>query len=299
MINNIINENYNLLSFYKQVDESRRLDNSFALEDDEPLTAEEKKEIDEFWGKYKFAYPNIDYKSFQTFKNRFGKFDVRHCPGAIRTHYLNKWFNSNAYMVSGQNKAMLPMMYPNIKQPRTLIRRMCGLYYDENYNNIIKKSCEKGININYVNTGSKFNLKNDFSVTCIHPDNGYIYSDANDYSAVYILKKDDFKMLLTGDIEKKAEDNILKNKDVREELKNMTVLKAAHHGSASSSGEEFIKLVNPEVTVISCGINNRYGHPKESTLEMLKKYNSDIYVTKECGQVMIRYTKDKFYVKTL
>ena len=170
---------------------------------------------------------------------------------------------------------------------------------DENYNNIIKKSCEKGININYVNTGSKFNLKNDFSVTCIHPDNGYIYSDANDYSAVYILKKDDFKMLLTGDIEKKAEDNILKNKDVREELKNMTVLKAAHHGSASSSGEEFIKLVNPEVTVISCGINNRYGHPKESTLEMLKKYNSDIYVTKECGQVMIRYTKDKFYVKTL
>ena len=119
------------------------------------------------------------------------------------------------------------------------------------------------------------------------------------YIRMPILKKDDFKMLLTGDIEKKAEDNILKNKDVREELKNMTVLKAAHHGSASSSGEEFIKLVNPEVTVISCGINNRYGHPKESTLKMLKKYNSDIYVTKECGQVMIRYTKDKFYVKTL
>ena len=37
----------------------------------------------------------------------------------------------------------------------------------------------------------------------------------------------------------------------------------------------------------------------KATLEMLKKYNSDIYVTKECGQVMIRYTKDKFYVKTL
>lgn len=144
MGNNITNENYNLLSFYKSVDESRRIDNSFALEDDEPLTAEEKKEIDEFWGKYKFAYPNIDYKSFQTFKNRFGKFDVRHCPGAIRTHYLNKWFNSSAYMVSGQNKAMLPMLYPNIKQPKTIIRRMCGLYYDENYNNI---SMEDAIDI--------------------------------------------------------------------------------------------------------------------------------------------------------
>ena len=40
------------------------------------------------------------------------------------------------------------------------------------------------------------------------------------------------------------------------------------------------------------------GNPA-GTLEILKKYNSDIYVTKECGQVMIRYTKDKFYVKTL
>ena len=108
MGNNITNENYNLLSFYKSVDESRRIDNSFALEDDEPLTDEEKKEIDEFWGKYKFAYPNIDYKSFQTFKNRFGKFDVRHCPGAIRTHYLNKWFNSNAYMFQVKTRLCYP-----------------------------------------------------------------------------------------------------------------------------------------------------------------------------------------------
>lgn len=136
MANNSSNENYNLEAFYKSVDESRRLDNSFALENDEPLTDEEKRAIDEFWGKYKFAYPNIDYKSFQTFKNRCGYFDVRHCPGTIRTHYFSKWFNNNAYMVAGQNKAMLPMLYPNIKQPRTIVRRMNGIYYDEHYNNI-------------------------------------------------------------------------------------------------------------------------------------------------------------------
>ena len=133
MSQHINNVNSSLIEFYKSVDESRRIDNSFALANDEPLTDEEKKAIDEFWGKYKFAYPNIDYKSFQTFKNRCGYFDVRHCPGAIRTQYFNKHFTSNLYMVAGQNKAMLPMLYPNIEQPKTVVRRMCGIFYDERF----------------------------------------------------------------------------------------------------------------------------------------------------------------------
>lgn len=66
-----------LFEFYESVKNSRRIDNSFAVDGDIPLTEEEKREIDKFWGKYKFAYPEIDYKSFQTFKNRYGKFDVR------------------------------------------------------------------------------------------------------------------------------------------------------------------------------------------------------------------------------
>ena len=125
----IQNINSNLIEFYKTVDATRSLDNSFAMPGDEPLNEEEKKAIDEFWGKYKFAYPNIDYKSFQTFKNRCGYFDVRHCPQAIRTRYFNKHFRNNLYMEAGQNKAMLEMLYPNIAQPKTVVRRMCCLLY--------------------------------------------------------------------------------------------------------------------------------------------------------------------------
>ena len=57
-------------AFYAKVDSSRRIDDSFALETDIPLTEDEINKINEFWKPYQFAYPTIDYKSFQTFKNR-------------------------------------------------------------------------------------------------------------------------------------------------------------------------------------------------------------------------------------
>lgn len=122
--------------FFYKVDDSRRLDDSFAKLGDKPLSQEEKAEIDAFWGKYKFAYPNIDYKSFQTFKNRSGYFDVRHCPGAIRTQYFHKYWIDSNYNMAFQNKPMLDFLYPDIQKPRTIVRRMSGIYYDENYNPI-------------------------------------------------------------------------------------------------------------------------------------------------------------------
>ena len=123
-------------AFYKKVDESRRIDNSFAREDDLPLTEEEIAQIDAYWGKYAFAYPNIDYRSFQTFKNRCGHFDVRHCPGAIRTEYMKKYFVDEKYRMAFQNKGMLAFLYPDVKQPVTVARRMSGICYDEAYHPI-------------------------------------------------------------------------------------------------------------------------------------------------------------------
>lgn len=120
--------------FYRKVDASRRIDESFSCADDEPLTEGEIAEINEYWGKYSFAYPNIDYKSFQTFKNRSGRFDVRHCPGAIRTSYLAKHFVDRQFSRPFQHKVMLPFLYPDIRQPELVGARMDGILYDGNYN---------------------------------------------------------------------------------------------------------------------------------------------------------------------
>lgn len=141
--------------FYSKVRATRRLDISFIPENNPPLTNEEKEKIDEFWKPYSFAYPEIDYQSFQTFKNLTGAstVDVRHCPGAIRTMYFMKWFNNPNYSVACQNKALLDKLFPHIKTPKTIIRCMGGYLYDSNYRMISVAEAVQCI-INSIQNGS-------------------------------------------------------------------------------------------------------------------------------------------------
>lgn len=120
--------------FYKKVANARRIDESFSLITDTSLTDEEKLAIDKYWGKYSFAYPEIDYKSFKTFKNRYGKFDVRHCPGAIRTQYFSKHFVNKTYTMAFQNKGLLDHFYPNVRMPVIVVRRLNTEFFDKDFN---------------------------------------------------------------------------------------------------------------------------------------------------------------------
>ena len=64
--------------------------------------------------------------------------------------------------------------------------------------------------------------------------------------------------------------------------------KAAHHGSKYSNTWELLELVRPTLTVISCGEQNRYGHPHAEALEHFEKSGSQIVVTKDTGAVIVR-----------
>ena len=102
--------------FYASFDrnEGKILDDRFALPDDAPLTEDEIKAIDAYWGKYSFAYPKIDYKSFQTYKNRYGKLDVRHCPGNVEYNFFFKRFEKSImvflYEISPEVRSIQRMM---------------------------------------------------------------------------------------------------------------------------------------------------------------------------------------------
>lgn len=87
-------------------------------------------------------------------------------------------------------------------------------------------------------------------------------------------------ILFTGDIDAEGE-SLLTN------LQPYTVLKAAHHGSKYSSSEEFLKQVMPQLTVISAGKNNGYGHPHEETLTRLVNAGSKIMRTDTMGAVKV------------
>lgn len=178
------------------------------------------------------------------------------------------------------------------------IRNNVLLSENENYQKLINCAKAAGINVIYAKKGDIIDKK----FVCMHPDAAYGTDSLNDASAVYMLKKQNFSMLLTGDIEEMGEVELEKGleKELVKEynFRSITVLKVAHHGSAGSSTIDFIEKVHPRFALISCGVNNRYGHPSRQTLDRLENVNSKIYVTAECGQITIETDGKNYRIST-
>lgn len=110
------------------------------------------------------------------------------------------------------------------------------------------------------------------------------WESVNDYSAVLRLTYGESSFLFTGDAEKGSEAVILEDGyDV-----GADVLKCGHHGSKTSTSAKFLKAVNPEYAVISCGKDNRYGHPHKGTLDKLGKLGVEVYRTDQDGTVLAK-----------
>ena len=97
-----------------------------------------------------------------------------------------------------------------------------------------------------------------------------------------------------GDAEEKSEKDIIKSgADL-----SADVLKLGHHGSNTSSSNEFLDAVAPQLAVASCGEYNDYGHPSPETQYKLKARNIDLYRTDTCGNIVVVCGKDSFSVVT-
>lgn len=116
-------------------------------------------------------------------------------------------------------------------------------------------------------------------------------SDENDSSQVYYGKYNDITLLFTGDASLKSEDYILSNYDIGE----IDILKVGHHGSKTSTGEKLLKVIKPKYALISCGKDNKFGHPNESVIDNLSE--SKIYRTDLDGSVKIKITNNKIQIE--
>ena len=107
------------------------------------------------------------------------------------------------------------------------------------------------------------------------------YSDENDRSLVIGFSLMDKDFLMMGDAPIKVERNIVN------EYPNLDcdILKVGHHGSNTSTCKEFVKLVTPDVAIISAGKNNKYGHPHKSVLKILEEENVKIRRTDKEGTI--------------
>ena len=116
----------------------------------------------------------------------------------------------------------------------------------------------------------------------MHFLNNKIYDNENDNSLVLYFEILNKKILLMGDAGVNVEKNILEEYNI----KNIDILKVGHHGSNTSSSQNFINKINPKYSIISVGRNNRYNHPNEEVIERL--VNSKVYRTDKDGTVEIK-----------
>lgn len=121
------------------------------------------------------------------------------------------------------------------------------------------------------------------------------FKDIDNNSCVIKITHGPSSFLFTGDIFFEAEQNLCET--IKKELKS-NFLKVAHHGSKTSSSQAFLKMVNPEVAVISCGIKNKFGFPHETALRRLEKWCSHLYRTDQQGNIEVTLKNQRMVVKT-
>ncbi|HZJ83876.1 MAG TPA: DNA internalization-related competence protein ComEC/Rec2 [Clostridia bacterium] len=121
-----------------------------------------------------------------------------------------------------------------------------------------------------------------------------LYNDnENNLSLVMRIRYKDTSIMLTGDIEKGVEDYL--NGVWKETI---SVLKVAHHGSKTSSTQEWIDIINPDIAVIQSGKNN-FGHPNPLVLERLEGQGAEVFRNDLGGAVTCRYRGGQWYINTI
>lgn len=129
----------------------------------------------------------------------------------------------------------------------------------------------KKINVSIANKGDKVVIEKNLYFDILWPDsNNFIGDNAlNNNSIVCKLVYKNFSILFTGDIEEIAEKEILELYKNNKNILKSTVLKVAHHGSKTSTIQEFLELVNPKIALIGVGENNKFGHPNVNVVKRL------------------------------
>ncbi len=131
----------------------------------------------------------------------------------------------------------------------------------DTYLGLLQSIKDKGITSHAAWSGDVPAYSDDFSVRILSPTEGQTYTESNDWSIVLLVTYGNTKLLLTGDAPKE----ILKGLDVG----HVDVLKVSHHGSDTGTDSVLVSALSPKYAVISYGVGNEYGHPRQGVLDAL------------------------------
>ena len=155
--------------------------------------------------------------------------------------------------------------------------------------NFLKSVSNRGLEVEQPKVGQVFTLGKAI-ITVLGPVKEY--DDINNLSTVLMVQHGDNRFLLTGDMERIAENDLVESgADLKAD-----VLKVGHHGSESSTGYIFLREVMPTYAVISCGKDNSYGHPHEDPLSRLRDAEVMVMRTDEYSTIIARSDGKDIYL---
>ncbi|BCU82457.1 DNA internalization-related competence protein ComEC/Rec2 [Polycladomyces abyssicola] len=162
---------------------------------------------------------------------------------------------------------------------------------------LMRTLIENGARIAAPSPGTAWTLEPGVVWQFLHPDPAHLSTDGwtNNDSIVFLLQIQHFRLLMTGDIEQEAEEDVVE----KWRFPPVDVLKVAHHGSRTSTGESWLAQVRPGFAVISVGRHNRFGHPAPEVIRRLQSHRIHIWRTDRHGAVTIRIRPAGWTVETM
>lgn len=183
--------------------------------------------------------------------------------------------------IGGLEEVVKSLPIDNIYMPRVS-------HSTKTFEDLMRAIKQKGLKIKEAKAGVKPDLGGEVQGIFLAP-NKMEYKYLNDYSAVLKLTYKGVSVLFTGDAEEISEREMLEaGYDLKAE-----VLKLGHHGSSTSTCEEFLDAVAPEYGVISAGKNNDYGHPHRETLDKLNRRGIKVFRTDLQGTIILEVSESK------
>ena len=205
---------------------------------------------------------------------------------------------------------------------------------DEALETLLQQIEEVEVPVEYLSAGEGM-MDGALQISCLHPYAKKVPEDRNDASLVLRLSQGDFQMLLTGDLEQSGEDWLVEQAQQGAEQPQLTaqeqaqqgaeqpaaqgqtlpsapstqptaqnplrctILDAGHHGASNATGEALLDLAQPGLVLISCGKNNRYGHPAPEMLKRLEERGICWYSTAKVGAIQVHVGKKKVKIETI
>ena len=148
---------------------------------------------------------------------------------------------------------------------------------------ILSLARELDIPVTFIREDTRLEFGGDQALTLYAPLVG-ASGDTNELGLTALASAGDFDVLIPGDLSGEGELALLSIAG----LPDIELLVAGHHGSSTSTTQELLDALRPEVAAISVGLDNRYGHPAQETLDKLEASGAEIYRTDRDGTIRIR-----------